>query len=415
MNEVNVRRSERHVIAFLAFVGILMAFGIDAALPAFDELRAEFDLDARGISAAITGTVYFAGMALGQLVCGVLADRFGRKPILVGGLALYAVAAAASAAAPTLVLLLVSRFVWGLGASAPSVLRFAIARDLYAGDRMARVVSIFMAVFLIGPILVPFVGEAILTVGSWRTVFACGVALSIVAIGWAVRFGETMDLEHRRPIRLASFAEAFSAVARTPQTWWALVGSTLFNAQFFVWLGSAEPAISGIFDRDGQFTLFFGLSGVGMAIALLANNGLIAHFGIGPMLRIASVVHVAASVVGLGVVLAADGIPSIWAWFAWAIVVNAMTMVAAPMASALAMEPMGERAGTVSAILGLSQLGVGALLAAVVDSQVDTTVTPMLVGALVFGVPGLAALWRATRKSPAQRGSGDRMKSAQRS
>ncbi len=194
-----------------------------------------------------------------------------------------------------------------------------------------------------------------------------------------------------------------------------MVGSTLFNAQFFVWLGSAEPAISGIFDRDGQFTLFFGLSGVGMAIALLANNGLIAHFGIGRMLRVASVVHVAASVVGLGVVLAADGIPSIWAWFAWAIVVNAMTMVAAPMASALAMEPMGERAGTVSAILGLSQLGVGALLAAVVDSQVDTTVTPMLVGALVFGVPGLAALWRATRKSPAQRGSGDRMKSAQRS
>ena len=71
-------RSERQVIAFLAFVGILMAFGIDAALPAFDELRADFDLDARGISAAVTGTAYFGGMALGQLACGVLADRFGQ-------------------------------------------------------------------------------------------------------------------------------------------------------------------------------------------------------------------------------------------------------------------------------------------------------------------------------------------------
>ena len=397
MSEPSERRSERYVIAFLAFVGILMAFGIDAALPAFDELRVEFDLDARGISAAVTGTAYFAGMALGQLACGVLADRFGRKPILAGGLALYALAAAASAAAPTLELLLIARFAWGLGASAPSVLRFAIARDLYSGDRMARIVSIFMAVFLIGPIIVPFVGEAILTVGSWRTIFAGGVGLSILAIGWTLRFGETMNIANRRPIRLSSFSSAFGAVARTPQTRWALIGSTLFTAQFFVWLGSAEPAISGIFDRDDQFTLFFGLSGAGMAVALLVNNRLIDRFGIGRMLRAASVVHVLASLVGLAVVLGADGVPSIWAWFSWAVVVNAMTMIVGPMASALAMEPMGDKAGTVSAILGLSQLGIGALLAAVVDSQVDATVTPMLVGAVVFGVPGLVALRLATR------------------
>ncbi len=385
------------MVAFLAFIGVLMAFGIDAALPAFDELRAEFDLDARGISAAVTGTTYFAGMAIGQLLCGVLADRFGRRPILVAGLALYAVAAAASAAAPTLETLLIARFIWGLGASAPSVLRFAIARDLYSGDRMARVVSIFMAVFLIGPILVPFVGEGILAVGSWRTVFVGGVLLSVVAIGWTIRFGETMEVANRRPIELASFGEAFGAVARTPQTLWALIGSTLFTAQFFVWLGSAEPAISGIFDRDDQFTLFFGLSGAGMAVALLANNRLIDHFGIRRMLRTASIVHVAASLIGLGVVLSADGVPSIWPWFAWAVVVNAMTMVAGPMSSALALEPMEAKAGTVSAILGLSQLGVGALFAAVVDAQVDTTVTPMLVGALLFGVPGLVALRLATR------------------
>ncbi len=385
------------MVAFLAFIGVLMAFGIDAALPAFDELRAEFDLDARGISAAVTGTTYFAGMAIGQLLCGVLADRFGRRPILVAGLALYAVAAAASAAAPTLETLLIARFIWGLGASAPSVLRFAIARDLYSGDRMARVVSIFMAVFLIGPILVPFVGEGILAVGSWRTVFVGGVLLSVVAIGWTIRFGETMEVANRRPIELASFGEAFGAVARTPQTLWALIGSTLFTAQFFVWLGSAEPAISGIFDRDDQFTLFFGLSGAGMAVALLANNRLIDHFGIRRMLRTASIVHVAALLIGLGVVLSADGVPSIWPWFAWAVVVNAMTMVAGPMSSALALEPMEAKAGTVSAILGLSQLGVGALFAAVVDAQVDTTVTPMLVGALLFGVPGLVALRLATR------------------
>ena len=95
---------------------------------------------------------------------------------------------------------------------------------------MARVVATFTAVFLIGPIFVPFVGEAILLVGSWRTVFLVGVLLAVVAFVWTLRFGETMAVEHRRPIRFRPFAEAFSSVLRTPVTFWALVGSTLFTA-----------------------------------------------------------------------------------------------------------------------------------------------------------------------------------------
>jgi DHA1 family bicyclomycin/chloramphenicol resistance-like MFS transporter len=397
-------RSERSVIAFLAFIGVLMAFGIDAALPAFDELRADFDLDARGASPAITGTFYLAGMAIGQLVCGVLADRFGRRAVLVGGLVLYGIGAVASALAPALGWLLVARLVWGLGASAPSVLRFAIARDLYEGDRMARVVATFTAAFLIGPILVPFVGEAILVVGSWRMIFLGGVVLAAVAVAWTVRFGETMSADFRRPIRVGPFVEAFSSVVHTPVTLWALVGSTLFTASFFVWLGSSQPIVDRVYGRDDQFTLFFGLSGAGMAVALLLNNRLIERFGTTSMLRSSAVAHVAVTLVVLLAVMAANGVPSVWLWFAWAVVANALTMVIGPMASALAMDPMADKAGTASAILGLSQLGGGAILAAVVDARVDTTVTPMIVGGLVFGSAGLAALVRATARQPISSG-----------
>ena len=391
-------RSDRQVIAFLATISILMAFGIDAALPAFDELRADFDLDARGVSPAITGTLYFAGMAIGQLLCGVLADRFGRRKVLLGGLALYAVGGVASALAPGLGVLLAARFVGGLGASAPSVLRLAIARDLYAGDRMARVVSTFTAVFLIGPILVPFVGEAILLVGSWRVVFLVGAALAVPALVWTQRFGETMAVEHRRPIRLRPFASTFASVLRTPVTAWSMIGSTLFGASFFVWLGSSQPIIDEIYGRDAQFTVFFGLSGAGMALALVLNNRLIDRFGSRLMLRWSASLHVAVSIAMLLVVLAEGGVPSVWLWFGWAVVANAMTMVIAPMASSLAMEPMADKAGMASAILGVSQLGGGAVLAALVDARLGATVTPMLVGAAVFGAVGLVALILATRR-----------------
>ncbi len=386
-------------MAFLAFVSVLMAFGIDAALPAFDELSRDFGLDARGLSPAITGTPYFVGMAIGQLIFGVLADRFGRRPIMMVGLSVYALGALGAATANGLGMLLVGRFVWGIGAAAPAVLRMAIARDLYAGERMARVVSLVTAVFLIGPIVVPFIGEWILLSGSWRAVFAVAIALAAVALAWAFAFGETLAPEHRQPLRVAPIRRAFAAVVTTRVTLWAIIAQAFFGAAFFIWLGSAQPVIDRIYGRSSQFTLLFGLSGVGMAAALLVNNRLISRFGVRPMAVRAAWVFVLAGLAGLTVAIAWGGVPPLWAWFAWALVANAMSMIMTPMCAAIALGPMADQAGMASAVLGLGQLGVGALLAAVVDARIGATVTPMLVGATAFGAAGLGALLWSGRGS----------------
>ncbi len=386
-------------MAFLAFVSVLMAFGIDAALPAFDVLRQDFGLDARGLSPAITGTPYFVGMAIGQLIFGVLADRFGRRPIMMVGLSVYALGALGAATANGLGMLLVGRFVWGIGAAAPAVLRMAIARDLYAGERMARVVSLVTAVFLIGPIVVPFIGEWILLSGSWRAVFAVAIALAAVALAWAFAFGETLAPEHRQPLRIRPITRAFAAVVTTRVTLWAIIAQAFFGAAFFIWLGSAQPVIDRIYGRSSQFTLLFGLSGVGMAAALLVNNRLISRFGVRPMAVRAAWVFVLAGLAGLTVAIAWGGVPPLWAWFAWALVANAMSMIMTPMCAAIALGPMADQAGMASAVLGLGQLGVGALLAAVVDARIGATVTPMLVGATAFGAAGLGALLWSGRGS----------------
>lgn len=390
-------RSEAAVVAFLAFVGVLMAFGIDGALPAFDELRVAFDLDERGLSPAIIGTPYLVGMAFGQVASGVLTDRFGRRPILMWGIAVYSVGALISAFAPGLGVLLLGRFVWGVGAAAPTVIRFAIARDLYEGDQMARVVSTFSAVFLLGPIIVPFIGEGILVIGNWQAVFLAGLVLAVAAGVWTVRFGETLAPANRRTLELAPFVEAMRAVARTRVTFWVLISQAFFSGAFFVWLGSAQPVIDEIYDRASQFTLFFGASGIGMAVALLFNRRLIERYGAATMVVRAAVVYVVVSIIGLVGTLAAAGVPSIWWWFAWAFVVNAMSMIMGPMSASLALDPMGDKAGTTSALLGVSQLGIGAGLAAFVDAQIDRTVTPMVLGALVYGGLGLVCLVLATR------------------
>ncbi|NND73928.1 MAG: MFS transporter [Ilumatobacter sp.] len=397
VNEPNGARSETRVVAFLAFIGILMAFGIDAALPAYDEVRADFDLDARNLSPAIIGTVYFVGMAVGQLFFGVLADRFGRRPILLLGISVYALGALGSAVATDLEVLLLARLVWGLGAAAPTVIRFAIARDLFQGDAMARVVTVVTAVFLLGPILAPVAGEGILLVGSWRMVFVASLGLAAVALVWTIRFGETLAAEHRRDLRLRPLAQTFVAVARTRVTLWAIIAQTFFTAAFLVWLGSAQPILDTVYGRDRQFTLFFGLSGAGMALALMSNKRLIERFGTAPMALRAALAFVVVGVLGLAAALAADGVPSVWVWFGWAVVANSLTTIMTPMSAALALEPMADKAGTASAILGLAQLGAGALLAAVVDAQIDATVTPMIAGSLTFACCGTLSLFVATR------------------
>lgn len=407
-------RSELVVITFLAFVSVLMAYGIESAMPAFDELRRDFDLDARGLSPAITGTPYFVGMAVGQLFFGVLADRFGRRPLMLSGLAVYALGALGSASATGLEGLLTARFVWGVGAAAPAVLRIAIARDLYSGERMARVVSLVTAVFLIGPIVIPFIGEWILLVGSWRTVFVVGAALAGMAWLWTFGFGETLAPELRRPLQLRPNAQAFAAVLTTRATLWAIIAQAFFSGAFFIWLGSAQPVIDRIYGKGSQFTILFGLSGVGMAVALLINNRLIGRFGMRPMATRAAAGFVVVGLVGSAVAVAAGGVPPLWAWLAWAMVANALTTIMTPMCAAIALGPMANQAGMASAVLGLGQFGVGSILAALVDARIDATVTPMLVGATVFGLAGLCALiWSG--RTPYTSGGGSQEASTVRS
>ncbi len=393
------RHGERAVVGYLAFVSMLLAFGVDSALPAFDEIADEFGLGGEGLGVSLVGTSYFIGMAGGQLVWGPLSDRYGRAPVLRLGIVLYALGGLAAALAPSFGLLLLARLVWGLGASGPAVLRAAIARDLYEGDQMARVITLMMAVFLIGPILVPFAGTAILRFGSWRWIFVASGMLAAGAFALTSWFGETLAPEARRPLRFRPLVEAASTVVRHPVTMAYLGAQTLAQGAFLIYLGSSAPILDDIYGRGDQFAWWFGLSGVGMAITLLINNRLIGRFGAVTVLGRGAVLMVLCSALGLAATLAADGVPAFAVWFAWVCAVNALQTMVTPMANSLAMEPMGEIAGTASAIVGFATIAGGAVLAAIVDARIHLTVTPMVAANLGYGVAALALVIVARRQA----------------
>jgi DHA1 family bicyclomycin/chloramphenicol resistance-like MFS transporter len=396
-------RSDASVISYLAYLGILLAVGVDISLPAFDELDTAFGLTDRGVSVGVIGTVYLLGMAIGQLVYGVASDRFGRRPTMIFGIGLYTVGVLTALFAPTLEVLLAGRLLWGLGAAAPFVLRQAIARDLYDGDRMARIITVVTAAFLLGPIFVPIIGSGILLVAPWQGVFAAALVAAAAALVWTLKFGETLDPAQQRPLQVRPLVDALRLVVTTRVTIGHIGAQTFASAAFFIWLGSAQPIIDNIYHRGSQFSLWFAGSGIVIALALLANGPMIGRFGARRVAVAISFSLVGVGAIGLAVIVAADGVPSIWTFFAWVAVTNALGTVITPLCTTLALEPMGALAGTASSVLGAVSLGGGAVLAAIVDAQIDATVTPMVVGSLLFGVLGLVLLlWAgAPRTSPA--------------
>lgn len=397
----NRQRSEREVIGYLAFMGILLAFGIDAALPAFDELRAAFDLPPESNRISLIVTLYFMGMAAGQLVYGPLADRYGRQPALIGGVALYCLGAIGSILAPSIELLFVSRLVWGLGAAAPGVLRTTIARDLYQGDQMARVIAIMMGVFMIGPILAPVIGDGILRIGSWHWVFAAALILAAVQLYWTSRFGETLDPENRRPLELGKVAEGFRSVFGTATTMRYTLALTFSFGAFVVFLGSSQPIIAELYDRGEQFAFLFAVSSIALVVSFLSVNRFIVRWGAHRVAVGSALIALGASTSLLFAALTQDGLPNFWIWFVLVAVANAFLTLLTPTCYSLALAPMGDRAGTASGVMGFMAAAGGSLLAAIVDAAIDDTITPMAIGYVGYGAVGvLMLLWAGVGAEP---------------
>lgn len=391
-------RSHRSVVSFLAFLAMVMAVGVDIALPAFGTIDRQFGVTDGGGSISLVISAYFFGMALGQLVFGPAADRFGRRACLVAGIVLTMVGALGSAVAPSFGLLLAARLVWGIGAASPGVLRTTIARDLFDGEEMARVVSVVMAVFLIGPIIVPSIGQGILAVASWRWVFGAATIVSVIGLVWSVRFGETLRPEHRRPLDARTFLAGARTVVTHRATMGFILAQTFATGAFQIFLGSGQPIIERIYDRGSQFALLFGVCGVFIAAALLGSNRLLGRFGTRTMVQRISLVFAGLAVVGLGMFVAFDGRPPFLAWFGWLAVTNATVVMMSPMCNALALEPMGALAGTASAVLGAITLAGGATLASVFDALIEDSVTPMGVGYVVYSALAVVCVRFAGRR-----------------
>ena len=174
----------REFLALLALLMSMTAMSIDIMLPALPDIGATLGVrDNNNLPLVVT--VFMLGMAIGQLIWGPLADRFGRRRPLLLGLALFVLATTAAMTTQSFSQLLTARFLQGIGASVGRIIVTTVIRDLFVGRQMARVMSMVMMVFILVPILAPSVGQLVVLVGTWRWLFAVLLAASLTSLTWA--------------------------------------------------------------------------------------------------------------------------------------------------------------------------------------------------------------------------------------
>ena len=377
-------------VALIAMMMALNALAIDSMLPALPAIG-----DALGVvsenSRQWVITAYLLGFGVTQIIYGPLADRFGRKPVLMVGLGLYVLFSVLAAFSPTFELLIAARVGTGIGAAALRVLAVSIVRDRYSGRTMARVMSLSFLVFLGVPILAPALGQLILTVAPWPWVFGVlAVGGAAFALWAAVRLPETLHPDDRMPIQVGRIAAAFREALTNRRSMGYTLAITAISGALFGFLNSSQQIFFDVFHEPQLFTVVFGGIAGGIAVASLLNARLVERLGSRLISHTALLGFIAFSAIHAAVAI--SGHETIWTFA----VLQALTMFCfgfiAGNFGAMAMEPMGHIAGTASSAQGFISTTFGASLGFLIGQQFNGSAAPMAIGFVTLGLAALGCV-----------------------
>ncbi|GGD18273.1 multidrug effflux MFS transporter [Aureimonas glaciei] len=383
------------LVTMVALLMALNAAAIDIFIPALQEIGSTLGVTDENTRQLVI-TAYVVGFGAAQIIYGTLSDRFGRRPVLFAGLAIYVLASFAAIFSPTFGVLLAFRALQGVGAAATRVIAVSIVRDCFGGARMASVMSLVMMVFMTIPVLAPNLGQIIMAFGSWQEIFVVTGIVGAAALVWsALRLPETLHPEDRRPLTVKRTAEAFRIVLTNRRAFGYTLATALIFGVLFSFINQAEQIYTGIYDIGPAFTLYFSMVAIFMAAASFTNSKLVERLGMRRLSHGALVAFTVLSVLQLVISTALGGIMPFWLFLVMMTLTFCMFGFIGTNFNALALDPLGHVAGTASSVLGFMQTLGGGLLGALIGSFYDGTLLPLYAGFTVLSLGSLACVYYA--------------------
>jgi DHA1 family bicyclomycin/chloramphenicol resistance-like MFS transporter len=360
----------------------LPALGTDLFVPALPALTQALGTEVG--AAQLTMTLYFIGLAAGQLVWGPMSDRYGRKPILLAGLGIMLAASLAAMLMETLAAVIVARLAQGLGMASGALIGRTIARDLYAHEQAAKLLSSMSVVFSIVPLAAPLAGGMLADAAGWPSVFAAMAAIAVALLVAVVPLRET-----------APASRARASPRQIVRTFAGILGDRRFLGPYSVFLctqigvlawvsNSSFTLISGLGVGPTAYGAMFTLVMSGQIVGAWMSSRLVLRLGIARMLRWGAALMLAAGACAAGLAWLGIGhwlavvAPFVLYLFGAALIV--------PNATAAAMAPFPAAAGSASSLIGTIGFATGAVISTALGAAFDGTARPMATVALAAGL-----------------------------
>jgi DHA1 family bicyclomycin/chloramphenicol resistance-like MFS transporter len=379
-------------VVLMAVMSSLIAFSIDAMLPALPQIAADLGI-ARENDRQMIVTALFLGLALSQLVYGPVSDTIGRKPTIYWGFGIFLTGSLMCTFSSNFEIMLLGRFLQGIGAAGPRIVSIALIRDLYSGREMAKILSLVTTIFIVVPVIAPSIGQAILFVAEWRWIFAVLMMQGIIGLVWfAWRQPETLPAERRASFSLRRIALAFKEACSNRFTLGYTITAGLIFGAFIGYLTSTQQILQEQYGLGELFPIYFGANAFAFGAASLVNAKLVMRFG---MRRLAATGLVASSLLSIAffvVTLLTAGHPPLWSLMAYLLAIFFSVGILFGNFNALSMEPMGHIAGVAAAVVGSLTTLISTVLGNILGQAYDGTVRPMIFGFAVLTILSTAVM-----------------------
>jgi DHA1 family bicyclomycin/chloramphenicol resistance-like MFS transporter len=339
--------------ALIAFCGLLLsvsAFSCDITLPAFFSMQREHGTSIELVQAVVP--IFLMAQAIGQMAFGPVSDRFGRRPVIVGGLGLYLAGTVIALLAQSIGAVHVGRAAQGFGSACGIAVGRAVLRDISHGPALAQAMALAMAIFALGPISAPLVGYGLVALGGWRAIFLGMALFASCLLAFALlRFKETNEKPDPDALRPGRLLHSLGRIASNRQSRYFMLVAAATQFGIISFVSNAPRFFKSAFGIEGlQFALLFAATGLGIILGQIANNRVIAELGVLATTRVAALVLLA--VTGLMVALSLLGALPGWLFVCLMFSFNTSFLVVMANAASLVIDPHREIAGFASSAYG---------------------------------------------------------------
>jgi MFS transporter, DHA1 family, multidrug resistance protein len=374
--------------------------GINMYLPSMPAMARSFGVSFTTIQ--LTLSLYLAAMAVGQLVLGPLSDRFGRRPVLLVGLAGFVLGSAICVVAQDVALLIFGRVVQAFGGCAGITLSRAIVRDLYDRNQVASMIGYITMGMAVAPMVAPTIGGVLETFYGWRASFVFLMIFCAGALLFAYR-----NLPETNPNRASTepahhFLRGYARLFRSRLFWGYTLTTTFVSVVFFAFLAGAPFVVIEIMGRSpAEYGLYFALVPSGYILGNFASGRFAG--GAGPNRMILAGTLVASIGVAAMAIAFLIGFVSPTALFLPMFIIGAGNGLVLPSGIAGAVNVNPDIAGAAAGLSGSLQIGSGAIIAPLVGATLSTTVWPLIsimAAGSLLAVASLGLVSGACARSP---------------